>query len=109
MRAIDRLIELDELESAKHLERLKLLSLMDAILELPMSDMLEKVSLDQETKKVLLGGDSYLRPLYQLMLAQESGDWQASGELARSMKLPESEVAESYWNSMQWAKEMSGQ
>jgi c-di-GMP-related signal transduction protein len=86
-----------------------LLSLMDAILELPMSDMLEKVSLDQETKKVLLGGESYLRPLYQLMLAQESGDWKASGELARSLKLPESEVAESYWKSMQWAKEMNGQ
>jgi len=43
------------------------------------------------------------------MLAQESGDWKASGELARSLKLPESEVAESYWKSMQWAKEMNGQ
>jgi len=88
---------------------LGLLSLMDAILELPMSDVLDKVSLDQETKTVLAGGDSYLRPLYQLMLAQESGDWQSSGELARSMKLPESEVAEVYWSAMQWAREMTGQ
>jgi EAL and modified HD-GYP domain-containing signal transduction protein len=88
---------------------LGLLSLMDAILELPMSDVLDKVSIDQETKNVLLGSESYLRPLYQLMLAQESGDWRASGELARTLKLPESEVAESYWKAMQWAKEMSGQ
>ena len=88
---------------------LGLLSLMDAILEVPMSDVLDKISLDQETKTVLLGGASYLRPLYQLMLAQESGDWRSSGELARSLKIAESEVAEVYWKAMQWAREMNGQ
>ena len=48
-----------------------------------MTDVLEKVPLDQETKNVLLGEESYLRPLYRLMLAQESGDWQSSAELAQ--------------------------
>jgi c-di-GMP-related signal transduction protein len=85
-----------------------LLSLMDSILELPMTDVLEKVSIDQETKAVLLGGTSHLRPLYQLMLAQESGDWQSTSELAKSLNLSDSEVAEVYWNAMQWAKEMNG-
>ena len=33
-----------------------LLSLMDAILEIPMSEVLENVPVDQETKAVLLGG-----------------------------------------------------
>jgi len=87
---------------------LGLLSLMDSILELPMTEVLEKVPLDQETKAVLLGGTSYLRPLYHLMLAQESGDWQSTAELAKSLKLTESEVAEIYWNAMQWAREMNG-
>ena len=45
---------------------LGLLSLMDSILDLPMTDVLEKVPLDQETKNVLLGEESYLRPLYRL-------------------------------------------
>jgi len=35
---------------------------MDSILELPMTAVLEKVPLDQETKAVLLGEESYLRP-----------------------------------------------
>src|SRR6202022_2577157 len=83
---------------------LGLLSLMDSILELPMTDVLERLPLDQETKAVLLGGTSYLRPLYQLMLAQESGDWQNTSELAKSLKLTESEVAEVYWQAMQWAR-----
>jgi c-di-GMP-related signal transduction protein len=64
---------------------LGLLSLMDSILEIPMSEVLEKVPIDQETKAVLLRGNSHLRPLYQLMLAQESGDWQHSAELAKSL------------------------
>jgi len=87
---------------------LGLLSLMDSILELPMTDVLEKVPLDQETKAVLLGEESYLRPLYQLMLAQESGDWQGSAVLSKSLKLTESEVAEVHWNAMQWARQMNG-
>jgi EAL and modified HD-GYP domain-containing signal transduction protein len=81
---------------------------MDSILDLPMTDVLEKVPLDQETKAVLLGEESYLRPLYQLMLAQESGDWQGSGVLSKSLKLTESEVAEVHWNAMQWARQMNG-
>jgi len=87
---------------------LGLLSLMDSILELPMTEVLAKVPLDQETKAVLLGGTSHLRPLYQLMLAQESGDWQGTSELGRALKLSEGEVGETYWQAMQWAREMSG-
>ena len=87
---------------------LGLLSLMDSILELPMNVVLEKVPLDQETKAVLLGEESYLRPVYQLMLAQESGDWQGSATLTKSLKLTESEVAEVHWNAMQWARQMNG-
>jgi c-di-GMP-related signal transduction protein len=87
---------------------LGLLSLMDSILELPMTDVLEKVPLDQETKNVLLGEESFLRPLYQLMIAQESGDWQNTAVMAKSLKLTESEVAEAHWNAMQWARQMNG-
>jgi EAL and modified HD-GYP domain-containing signal transduction protein len=51
-----------------------LLSMIDVILEMPMVRILETLSVDSDTKAVLLGGSSRLRPLYQLMLARESGD-----------------------------------
>jgi c-di-GMP-related signal transduction protein len=86
---------------------LGLLSLMDSILEIPMSEVLEKVPIDQETKAVLLGENSHLRPLYQLMLAQESGDWQHSAELPKFLNLQESEVAGVYREAMQWARQMT--
>jgi EAL and modified HD-GYP domain-containing signal transduction protein len=85
-----------------------LLSLMDAMLEIPMPQVLDNVPIDQETKSVLLGGASRLRPFYQLMLAQESGEWKTAGELISQLHLNENEVAECYWQAMQWAREVSG-
>ena len=41
---------------------LGLLSLMDSILEIPMSEVLEKVPIDREAKAVLLGENSHLVP-----------------------------------------------
>ncbi|HUK23626.1 MAG TPA: HDOD domain-containing protein [Terriglobales bacterium] len=88
---------------------LGLLSLMDAILEMPMLEVVNSLPLDQETKAVLLGGASRLRPLYQLMLARESGEWQNATELARQLHLTESEIAEAYWQAMQWARMVSAE
>lgn len=84
-----------------------LLSLMDAILEIPMSQVLDHVPIDQETRSMLLGGASHLRPFYQLMLAQESGEWETASHLTAQLHLVESEVAECYWKAMQWAREVS--
>jgi c-di-GMP-related signal transduction protein len=84
-----------------------LLSLMDAILEIPMSQVLDHIPIDQETKAVLLGGASRLRPFYQLMLAQESGEWKTASDLTSQLHITESEVAECYWQAMQWAREVS--
>jgi c-di-GMP-related signal transduction protein len=84
-----------------------LLSLMDAILELPMSQVLENVSVDHETKAVLLGEVSRLNPLYRLMLARESGEWQDTGDFGKQLHLSESQVAEAYWQAMQWARQVN--
>lgn len=84
-----------------------LLSMMDAILEVSMERVLESVPIDRESKAVLLGGASPLRPLYQLLLAQESGEWQSAKELASQLRLSDDEVAQTYLQSLQWAQEMT--
>ncbi len=86
---------------------LGLLSLIDAMLEMPMSDVLERVPLDHETKAVLLGKPSALRPVFQLMLAHESGEWEAAEQLSASLHLDPGEVAGYYWRAQQWAREVS--
>lgn len=84
-----------------------LLSLMDAILELPMGLVLENIPVDKDTKAVLLGENSYLRPVYQLMLAQELGEWARVKQLSSELNLPESFIAESHWRAMNWAKQVN--
>ena len=84
-----------------------MLSLMDTILEIPMRQVLDSIPIDLESKAVLLGGTSKLRPFYDLMLAQEAGDWVTVSGLARELCLSDTEVADTYWQAMKWAREVS--
>jgi c-di-GMP-related signal transduction protein len=86
---------------------LGLLSLIDAMMEMPMARVLEKIPLDHATKAALLGKPSVLRPVFQLMLAHESGDWDAAVELSESLHLDSDNVAEMYWQAQHWAREVS--
>lgn len=62
---------------------------------------------DQETKAALLGGPSRWRPFYQLILPQESGEWQTTSELAHQLHLSESDIAEKYWEAVRWAQQVT--
>lgn len=86
-----------------------LLSLIDAMLEMPMADVLEKIPLDHATKAVLLGQPSALRPVFQLMLAHESGEWEAAASLSASLQLNPEDVANFYWQSQEWARKLSSE
>ena len=84
-----------------------MLSLMDIMLEIPMSQVLDNVPIDRESKAALLGGPSRLRPFFQLMLAQEAGEWKTVSDLSRELHLNETEVATLHWQAMQWAREVT--
>ncbi len=84
-----------------------LLSLIDAMLEVPMDKVLEMIPLDKETKSVLLGQPSVLRPVHQLMLAHESGEWEAAARVSESMHLDKDEIAGMYLQAQQWARDVS--
>jgi c-di-GMP-related signal transduction protein len=95
----------NQLPSNDDLFLMGLLSIMDAILEVSMDVLLEQLPVDHETKAALLGQKSSLQPLYQLMLAQEAGEWSKSSQLARQLKLSAEEVATTWWQALQWAQE----
>jgi EAL and modified HD-GYP domain-containing signal transduction protein len=95
----------DRLHSSTDLFLMGLLSVMDAVLEVTMDALLEQLPVDHETKATLLGQSSPIRPLYQLMLAQESGEWAQASALATQLNLPDEEVASTWWRALQWAQE----
>ena len=72
-----------------------------------MEVLLAQVPVEQEMKAALLGQTSTLRALYQLMLAQESGEWEQSSRLAKQMQLDDEEVSEKWWQAMQWAQKVT--
>jgi EAL and modified HD-GYP domain-containing signal transduction protein len=84
---------------------LGLMSLLDVILEVPMTDLLERVPISQEIKAALLGDASPLAAPFELALAQETGNWQRLKDLAQQMQLDEAEVSASYWRAVAWAKD----
>lgn len=84
-----------------------MVSMMDAILEIPMEEILDKIALDKDTKSVLSGTGGRLQPVYQLMLAQEAGKWQAAKESAERLHITESETGEMWWQAMQWGRQVS--
>jgi len=86
---------------------LGLLSMLDVMFGMPMSEILEKIPLDAETKAVLLGKPSCLRPIYQIMLAHESGEWEAAKALGQELHLDPDTNAAAYWQAQQWAREVS--
>lgn len=84
-----------------------LLSLIDAMLDMPMKGILQRISLDQPTKQVLLGEPSPLESVFQLILSHESGDWKKAAKLSRDLGLDAEAVADHYWDAQTWARELS--
>ncbi len=84
-----------------------LLSMMDAILEIPMSAVLEGLSLDADSTKMLLEHRGKLRPIYELVLAVEAGAWTLVVRSCRQLGVGEDFAAECYSHAMAWAQSLT--
>lgn len=90
-----------------------MLSLMDAILEVPMGVVIEGLGFDSDTKDALLGAkkgsETPLTPIYRLMLAREEGDWEEVTKQAKLVNLSLPQVNRAYNEAMAWARQMTAQ
>ena len=88
-----------------------MLSLIDAILAVPMGVVIEQLCLDPAIKEQLLGAKTgkrtALSPIYDLMLAREVGDWGLVTKLGKELNLSLSFVAETSNAAMRWAHEVT--
>lgn len=90
---------------------LGMLSLMDAILEVPIGVVVEKLPLDPDMKAQLLcgrtGGTTRLSPIYDLMIAREAGDWERVTGLGKQLNLSLYFTDKSYNEAMRWAHQVT--
>lgn len=86
-----------------------LLSMMDAILEIPMSAVLEGFELDEGSRVLLLENQGPLLPIYELIWAVERGDWASVLRACARLGLREDQVAERYSKAMEWAQSITSE
>ncbi|MCH8274109.1 MAG: HDOD domain-containing protein [Armatimonadetes bacterium] len=82
-----------------------LLSVLDALMDMPMENLLESLPLSDEVNKVLLGRDedSDLADLLRCVLAYERGDWDRVAESGIEGKT----VQHAYVEAVDWAAQTS--
>ncbi len=83
---------------------LGMMSLIDAVLDRPLPEILEKMPISHEIKEALLGGENRFRDVYETVLAYEAADWPEFAEKARKLNLDEETVPDLYLKSVEWAK-----
>lgn len=76
-------------------------SLIDAIVDRPLSDILKEISIADDVKVALLGGENRLREIYEYVLAYEKGDWEKLSEQATQLGLDETEMPRLYLKAVQ--------
>jgi len=80
-----------------------LFSVLDALLDQPMPEILDELPLNQELKDALLQSSNPLGWVYSLVLAYERADWEKVRNWANLLKVPETEIAVYYERSVRWA------
>ncbi len=79
-----------------------LLSMMDAILERPLAEILVDLPLSADVKTALLNGVNLFRYVYELVLAYERGSWMRASQFASSLRVAESSLTEAYLDAARW-------
>jgi c-di-GMP-related signal transduction protein len=79
-----------------------LLSVMDALLGMPMTEVLASLPLAKGVSSALLGRESRLRPIFDVVLDYESGTWEQLIESARAARINENFVPDLYLRSVTW-------
>lgn len=85
---------------------LGLLSMMDSVLEIPMSAVIEGLALDDDSTMALLDHKGRLGMLCELIEAVETGTWHLVVEHCLELDINEAFAAESYSSAMAWAQSL---
>ncbi len=80
-----------------------LLSLVDAMLDQPMTKVLEQLSLSRDLTNALIGEKSQLRPVLEFVEHYERAEWTAASGLAAAHGIVEAKVCDYYYEAIAWA------
>lgn len=83
-----------------------LFSSLDILLGRPMMDVIDKIPLDSIIKSSLLGEDTTLRKIYELVLFYENGEWEQVDKATSKIQLDQINYPKYYISSVEWANNL---
>jgi EAL and modified HD-GYP domain-containing signal transduction protein len=83
-----------------------LFSLLDALLDCPMKEVLSELPIAQEIKSALLGEHNILNNTLDATVAYERGDWEQFKDTASTIKLREDLFPPIYTSAIEWATDL---
>ena|SRR5271165_7369910 len=93
-------------QQSNELFLLGLLSVMDALLNVRMTEVLAEIPVDQESKRALPDRPSRYRPVFEVVLDYESGTWSQLTHSARRIGLHENVLPDLYLASVRWVTDV---
>ncbi|MCX8117547.1 MAG: HDOD domain-containing protein [Desulfobacterota bacterium] len=78
-------------------------SMIDGLLDRPLSEILEGLPIAEEIKGALLGEENRLGGIYQYLLAYEQGRWERLSELGDRLRIDETKVSSLYLEAVRWS------
>jgi EAL and modified HD-GYP domain-containing signal transduction protein len=94
-------------ESAPRLYLLGVISLLDVILSIPMSQVVAMLPIDEEMRAALLGLKSPLAIPLKLIHSHETGDWQQYNDIRAVLGITDDAASTIYLESVRWAHGMN--
>lgn len=79
-----------------------MLSTLDTQLGRPMDEALDQMPLPQEVRDTLLGRTTSMSPVWRLVLAHESAQWEQLKEFGAATDVPVGRLPVLYRNAVQW-------
>ncbi len=84
-----------------------MLSVVDALVDRPMKEILDEISISDYVKEALIDGGTPAANVLQLVIAYEHGEWGKVTEMIDLLGLDEARVPELYYKAIEWADEVS--
>lgn len=79
-------------------------SLLDSILDQPLEELLNTISIDNNVSDALLSGHGELGKLLSLAIAYEQANWSEVATLSKELKVSEETLSSSYSEAVKWSE-----
>ncbi|MDR0918301.1 MAG: HDOD domain-containing protein [Oscillospiraceae bacterium] len=76
-------------------------STLGKLMQLPLEEILEQLPISDEIKNALLYQQGKAGLLYRLVLSYERADWKAISEIATDLDIPQSQIAQKYFECVE--------